>query len=127
MFKVRTELSWRDGSQRALVMIGDAEPHGVNYPQNTLKLDWREECKLLNSQLVCRELKWCILDTEIPGIHNKNDKLIKINSTFLRNNFGVNSGNSHISNTSSVLHWFNYFIYFYGLSVFSVKDTLFKE
>ncbi|KAK3101509.1 hypothetical protein FSP39_004105 [Pinctada imbricata] len=36
------ELSWRPGSQRALVMIGDALPHEPSYPDNKLKLDWRK-------------------------------------------------------------------------------------
>lgn len=36
-------LSWTPGSQRALVMIGDANPHGVNYPENKLRLDWEVE------------------------------------------------------------------------------------
>ncbi len=39
-------LAWRDG-KKVLVVIGDAEPHESRYPQNTLKLDWRNELGLL--------------------------------------------------------------------------------
>ena len=41
-------LSW-SGNGGAFVMIGDADPHGVNYPGNTDKLDWRVELKELCS------------------------------------------------------------------------------
>ena len=40
-------LSWTPGTQRALVMIGDAHPHDVNYPDNKLKLDWKKELEVL--------------------------------------------------------------------------------
>ena len=43
LHEVRTELSWTPGSQRALVMIGDCNPHEPGYPQNKLKLNWRDE------------------------------------------------------------------------------------
>lgn len=43
LYEVRTKLSWTPGSQRALVMIGDCNPHEPNYPDNKLKLDWRVE------------------------------------------------------------------------------------
>ncbi|KAK3092258.1 hypothetical protein FSP39_000425 [Pinctada imbricata] len=46
------DLSWTPGSQRALVMIGDANPHEPNYPQNTLKLDWRKEADKLAAMAV---------------------------------------------------------------------------
>ncbi|VDI50656.1 Hypothetical predicted protein, partial [Mytilus galloprovincialis] len=38
-------LSWTPGSKRALVMIGDADPHepGYNYGGKTYKIDWRDE------------------------------------------------------------------------------------
>ena len=45
-------LAWRPGSQRSLVMIGDANPHGVNYPQNVDKIDWKEEVKHLYDEMV---------------------------------------------------------------------------
>lgn len=36
--------SWSDkDSNKIMIMIGDANPHGVNYPQNTNKLDWHRE------------------------------------------------------------------------------------
>jgi len=35
------------GSARSLVMIGDCNPHGPNYPLNKEKINWREECQHL--------------------------------------------------------------------------------
>ena len=43
----RTVINWRDEAQRVLVLIGDASPHGIRYPQNTEHLDWEEEAKKL--------------------------------------------------------------------------------
>ena len=45
--QVRDELSWTPGSKRSLVLIGDAPPHEPNYPQNKLKINWRDEADLL--------------------------------------------------------------------------------
>ena len=39
--------NWRAGKNKVLVLIGDDVPHGPTYPQNTLKLDWRNELQLL--------------------------------------------------------------------------------
>ncbi|KAH3864180.1 uncharacterized protein LOC127870262 [Dreissena polymorpha] len=47
LHEVRTKLSWTPGTQRALVMIGDCNPHEPSYKQNTLKLDWRKEADAL--------------------------------------------------------------------------------
>lgn len=47
LHQVRTQLSWTPGSQRALVLIGDCNPHEPNYPDNRLKLDWRVEADKL--------------------------------------------------------------------------------
>lgn len=41
-------IDWRDNVNRIMVMIGDANPHGVNYPQNLDHLDWKTEAKKLN-------------------------------------------------------------------------------
>lgn len=41
------DFSWSEGSKRVLVMIGDATPHDQHEAQNFMKLDWREELKLL--------------------------------------------------------------------------------
>lgn len=42
-------LSWTSGKNKALVMIGDAEPHKVGYTCGKIKndLDWKNEAKLL--------------------------------------------------------------------------------
>ena len=48
--RVKTEIKWRDWSQRALVMVGDAVPHEVDdNPQN---INWRDEVKELFTQQV---------------------------------------------------------------------------
>ncbi|XP_064622493.1 uncharacterized protein LOC135484751 [Lineus longissimus] len=52
LYEVRTKLSWSPGTQRSLVMIGDANPHGVSYPENTLKLDWKKETDKLAAEAV---------------------------------------------------------------------------
>jgi hypothetical protein len=40
-------LAWSAGKNKALVLIGDDIPHPPSYPQNTKKLDWKNELKLL--------------------------------------------------------------------------------
>ena len=40
-------LTWSAGKKKILVVIGDATPHAPSYPQNTLKLDWRNEVGML--------------------------------------------------------------------------------
>lgn len=44
-------MSWTPGTQRSLVMIGDAIPHPPSYSMNTLKLDWKTEAKKLHDEL----------------------------------------------------------------------------
>ncbi len=46
LYEART-LSWSAGKNKALVLIGDDVPHPPHYPQNTKKLDWKNELKLL--------------------------------------------------------------------------------
>jgi hypothetical protein len=52
LYEVRTKLSWSPGTQRSLVMIGDANPHGPDYAQNKLKLDWKKEINMLSKDQV---------------------------------------------------------------------------
>ena len=40
-------LKWRSGHAKVLVLIGDDVPHGPSYPQNKLRLDWKNELGLL--------------------------------------------------------------------------------
>lgn len=47
VFQEIQSLTWTPGTQRALVMIGDAHPHDVNYPDNELKLDRKQEVEEL--------------------------------------------------------------------------------
>ncbi|XP_025076951.1 uncharacterized protein LOC112553747 isoform X2 [Pomacea canaliculata] len=44
---VRRTLGWQTGSQRVLVVIGDAYPHPPNDKQNKEHIDWEEETTLL--------------------------------------------------------------------------------
>ena len=41
----RKQMAWRDEASKVFVLIGDASPHGINYPDNKDKLDWRIEAK----------------------------------------------------------------------------------
>lgn len=43
------DMSW-SGSNGAFVLIGDASPHGPDYPQNTDHLDWRKELARLKKK-----------------------------------------------------------------------------
>ena len=45
-------LSWQPGTQRSLVMIGDAIPHEADYFLNAMKLDWKQEADKLFLELV---------------------------------------------------------------------------
>jgi hypothetical protein len=46
--QARTQLDWQSGRKKVLMVIGDANPHGINYPENKARLDWRNEAGLLN-------------------------------------------------------------------------------
>ncbi|GFR71866.1 von Willebrand factor type A [Elysia marginata] len=50
--EIRTKLSWSAGSRRAVVIIGDNLPHEVDYPQNKLRIDWKEEVRTLAAESV---------------------------------------------------------------------------
>ncbi|KXN70098.1 hypothetical protein CONCODRAFT_170995 [Conidiobolus coronatus NRRL 28638] len=43
----RTDFTWRENTNKGFVLIGDATPHLPSYKQNPLKIDWKEEAKLL--------------------------------------------------------------------------------
>jgi len=47
LHKARTELDWRSGRSKVLVMIGDDVPHGPDYRKNRDRIDWRNELGLL--------------------------------------------------------------------------------
>ena len=49
LMNAQTTFSWRFGSQRALVMIGDAMPHSPEEAkaQNKIALKWEEEVEKL--------------------------------------------------------------------------------
>lgn len=54
LYEARTKLSWSPGTQRSLVMIGDAIPHDTSYPMNEMKLDWKKEAARLHTELGVR-------------------------------------------------------------------------
>ena len=45
-----TKLKWTEDSTRSLVMIGDCNPHGPNYPLNKQKINWKTECAALKTE-----------------------------------------------------------------------------
>lgn len=49
MREVQEKLSWSSGSQRSLVLIGDAPPHEASEAQNTRHLDWKSEAVRLRN------------------------------------------------------------------------------
>jgi len=49
--KIRERLSWTPGSQRAVVMVGDAAPHHQHYHLNTQHIDWKGELAILRSDM----------------------------------------------------------------------------
>ena len=54
LHQARTVLNWSPGTQRALVMIGDAIPHGTSYADNKAKIDWKKETQALWQQMGVR-------------------------------------------------------------------------
>ncbi|XP_067677859.1 uncharacterized protein [Haliotis asinina] len=46
--QVGEKLSWTPGSKRALVLVGDDNPHEPNFRANKRKIDWREEIRTLH-------------------------------------------------------------------------------
>ena len=55
---VRRDLKWSPGSQRVLVVIGDAYPHPAEDLQNKDKIDWKKEARLLQ-EMVSYNLAYC--------------------------------------------------------------------
>ncbi|XP_046566708.1 uncharacterized protein LOC124275270 [Haliotis rubra] len=47
--QVGENLSWTPGSNRALVLVGDDNPHEPNFRANKRKIDWREEIRTLHT------------------------------------------------------------------------------
>jgi len=47
LHEARTELSWKSGRSKIIVMIGDDVPHPPHYRGNTKNIDWRNELGLL--------------------------------------------------------------------------------
>ena len=59
--EAREELTWSAGSQRSLVVIGDAPPHEPGYHLNVDNIDWREETDRLYKELVSNILDLLLL------------------------------------------------------------------
>ena len=51
MREVQEKLSWSPGSQKSLVIIGDAPPHEASESQNYRHIDWRQETKSLRDMV----------------------------------------------------------------------------
>jgi len=78
--KIRLETSWRDGSNKSILLIADATPHPTGYSyanriQNNT-IDWKEEAILNGSfgikvdTLACGESRWYKELSEITnGVH----------------------------------------------------------
>lgn len=47
LYQARTA-SWKSGTSKSIIMIGDDIPHEPNYHLNVRKIDWRNEAKLLS-------------------------------------------------------------------------------
>lgn len=48
LLKARTSLKWKPEARvKALVMIGDSNPHEPGYPLATERIDWRDEAREL--------------------------------------------------------------------------------
>lgn len=45
--QARTELSWKSGRDKVIVIVGDANPHEPSYPQNIEKINWKNEVGLI--------------------------------------------------------------------------------
>ncbi|KAJ8301215.1 hypothetical protein KUTeg_020202 [Tegillarca granosa] len=63
------QLSWTPGSRRALVLIGDANPHEPSYEMNEKNLDWRIEADILAKMGVRIYSVQCSADTEIDQFY----------------------------------------------------------
>lgn len=64
--EARTELNWKSGRSKVLVMIGDDVPHDQNYPLNVKHIDWRNELGLLSEANVSVYGVHCM-----PGIRRR--------------------------------------------------------
>ena len=56
LHEARVCLSWTPGTQRFLVIVGDAKPHDVDYSMNKQKLDWRKEAEELHDKMEVKVL-----------------------------------------------------------------------
>lgn len=45
--EARTQMAWKAGATKVVVLIGDDVPHGKNEHQNYAKIDWRNELELM--------------------------------------------------------------------------------
>jgi hypothetical protein len=50
MKRARTDLNWDQNSTKCLVMIGDDLPFTVVDRDNTMNIDWKQECQLLKNE-----------------------------------------------------------------------------
>lgn len=48
----RTKVSWKEDRKKLLILIGDANPHGVDYSDNKDHLDWEDESDKLGKMQI---------------------------------------------------------------------------
>jgi len=53
--QARENLTWRAGSRRLIIMVGDSSPHEPHYPLNTGNVDYRAEVMYLARDMVSSE------------------------------------------------------------------------
>ncbi|KAK6179314.1 hypothetical protein SNE40_011703 [Patella caerulea] len=97
MQRVRTDLSWTPNSQRALVMIGDADPHEKDYVFEGFcpNIDWREELQHLkemgvriygvkaNGETCPADGFWKVISKETNGLYLQMEKFDMIFETLM--------------------------------------------
>ncbi|XP_050401735.2 uncharacterized protein LOC126818382 [Patella vulgata] len=97
MQRVRTGLSWTPNSQRALVMIGDADPHEKDYVFEGFcpNIDWREELQHLkemgvriygvkaNGETCPADGFWKVISKETNGLYLQMEKFDMIFETLM--------------------------------------------
>ena len=52
LHEIRNKLTWTSGSKKALILFGDDIPHPTDFPENTLRLDWKTEADRLAEEKV---------------------------------------------------------------------------
>lgn len=76
-------LGWTEGKNKMLVLIGDDEPHGPDFPGNDQHLDWRQELAALNAQGVKTFPMQCLYYPHRATVNSFWEEVAKIAGTDL--------------------------------------------